>query len=273
MNSKLIPITKVFAIIMPIILVAMFFVILGLDKQNKEVNKINQELNISIDEQKNSINELLQNNEELNSENAQLIGLNNKLQDDNKLLQTYNQKILNQVKELESQAKKAESYIENLESQIKTLKENIAQLEENKKNESTIVAPSYNDFKSYLPYDAITNQWSQQWKLQQQAYTNEDGIRCIDGIPMVAVGTGWGLSVGDIALVTCENGNNFKVMIGDIKADVHTEADNKTTMISGCRCEFIVELNKLDPYVKSMGSLAVLTKYSGYVINIEKLVN
>lgn len=266
MNSKLILLTKIFATIIPIILIAMFLVISNLDRQNKELEKMNQELNISIDEQKNSINELSKNNEELNAKNLQLIGSNNKLQDDNKTIQEYNQKILNQIKELESQLTKKES-------QIETLKEYIVELEDKliERGEIIVTPVEIKDFKSYLPYDAITNQWSQQWKLQQQAYTNEDGIRCIDGIPMVAVGTGWGLSVGDIALVTCSNNNSFKVMIGDIKADIHTDAENKTTIASGCRCEFIVELNKLDPYVKSMGSLAVLDKYSGYVVNIEKI--
>ncbi len=239
MNSKLILFIKV---IINIIIVALFIaticMIIKLDKQNAKLNQTNYELTISIDKQKDTIDRLTQNNKGLSSEIAQLTGANNKLQDDNNFLEAQIQELLTQVEELENR----------------------------------IITPSYDDFKSYLPYDAITNQLSKQWQLQQQATTNEDGIRCIDGIPLVAVGTGWGLSVGDIALVTCDNGNSFKVMIGDIKADIHTDAANKTTIASGCRCEFIVDLNKLVPQVKSMGNVAILAKYSGYVVNIEKIV-
>lgn len=239
MNSKLILFIKV---IINIIIVALFIaaicMIIKLDKQNAKLNQTNYELTISIDKQKNTIDRLTQNNKGLSSEIAQLTGANNKLRDNNNFLEAQIQELLTQVEELENR----------------------------------IITPSYDDFKSYLPYDAITNQLSKQWQLQQQATTNEDGIRCIDGIPLVAVGTGWGLSVGDIALVTCDNGNSFKVMIGDIKADIHTDAANKTTIASGCRCEFIVDLNKLIPQVKSMGNVAILAKYSGYVVNIEKIV-
>ena len=127
------------------------------------------------------------------------------------------------------------------------------------------------DFKSYMPYTTITNKTSKQYNLQQQAYTDENGLRCIDGKPMVAVGTGWGLSVGDIALVTCENGNNFEVIIGDIKANTDTNSDNKTTSANNCRCEFIVDMNELNSNIKISGNVAVLKQYSGYVTNIQKI--
>ena len=130
---------------------------------------------------------------------------------------------------------------------------------------------STKDFKSYMPYTAITNTTSTQWQLQQIAYTDENGLRCIDGAPLVAVGTGWGLSVGDSAIITCDNGNSFTVVIGDIKADRHTAADNKTTLVNNCRCEFIVDLPALNGYAKTMGNVAVLEQYSGYVINITKM--
>lgn len=126
------------------------------------------------------------------------------------------------------------------------------------------------DFKSYMSYTAITNKTSAQWQLQQRAHTNRDGIRCIDGVPLVAVGTGWGLSVGDSAIVTCDNGNSFRVVIGDIKADIHTMSDNKTTAANNCRCEFIVDVNALNKTVKKLGNISALEKYSGYVISIVK---
>ena len=129
---------------------------------------------------------------------------------------------------------------------------------------------NHNDFKSYMSYTAITDKTSTQWQLQQKAYTNADGIRCINGVPLVAVGTGWGLSVGDSAIVTCDNGNSFRVIIGDIKADIHTMADNKTTAANNCRCEFIVDVNALNKTVKKLGNISALEQYSGYVVSIVK---
>ncbi|MEE1302426.1 MAG: hypothetical protein UHD64_06545 [Bacteroidales bacterium] len=127
------------------------------------------------------------------------------------------------------------------------------------------------DFKSYMSYTTITSRASKQLKLQQQAHTDNNGLRCINGRPLVAIGTGWNLSVGDIALITCENGNNFEVVVGDIKANVDTKSDNKTTSYNNCRCEFIVDMSKLNSTVKKSGNVAVLDQYNGYVTNIQKI--
>ena len=163
------------------------------------------------------------------------------------------------VQMLELENAELKLYISDLERELEEQKDRLIAQEVTKR-----------DFKSYMPYTAITNKSSKQYKLQQQATTDSNGIRCIDSRPMVAVGTGWGLKVGDIALVTCENGNSFEVVIGDIKADKHTDAENKTTTSNGCRCEFIVDLKNLNQTVKSRGNVAVLEKYNGYVTNISK---
>jgi predicted RNase H-like nuclease (RuvC/YqgF family) len=224
-------------------------VIIGLI-QNANLKSENDELRDSIIAQENIINNLTNDNENLINNIAQLENTNNNLQNDKELLKLNVQELL--VK------------IENLEQEIEQAKKEVEQ--SNKDSETS----NRRDFKSYMSYQSITTKSSKQWQLQQIATTNEDGIRCIDDIPMVAVGTGWGLRVGDIAWVTCENGNRFKVMVGDIKSDAHTDAERKTTVANGCRCEFIVDKDKLDPTVRVRGSLATLDKYSGYVVNIEK---
>ena len=180
---------------------------------------------------------------------------------------------------LESTVNNQTTTINQLTEENSDLKEYVSQLEEKvatqeqKNNTVSTRTTSVNnkDFKSYMSYKAITSRSSKQWQLQQYAYTDGNGIRCIDGRPMVAVGTGWGLVVGDTALVTCANGNSFEVVIGDIKADVHTLSDNKTGAANGCRCEFIVDSSVLNNNVKVMGNVAVLEAYSGYVVNITKI--
>lgn len=161
-----------------------------------------------------------------------------------------------------------------LNARVSELKEKNAMLESmSKKQKKEAVAAtqsSKRDFKSYMPYTAITNKSSTQYKLQQQATTDSDGIRCINSKPMVAVGTGWGVNVGDNVLITCDNGNSFEAVVGDIKANSHTMSDNKTTASNGCRCEFIVDMNRLNKSVKTLGSVSALSKYNGYVVNVVK---
>ena len=198
-------------------------------------------LNTVVDNKDYEINGLVHNNENLN---LNIIDI----KEQNKKLQTENDELNGQIQDLLTQ-------IKNLEGTISQLQANIATL-------------SKKDFKSYLPYTAITNKNSKQWELQQDATTNEDGIRCLNGLPMVAVGTGWGVWVGDTIIVNCANGNSFKAIVGDIKSDRHTDAENKTTVSNGCRCEFLVDLDKLDPYVKLMGNIATMDKYTGYVLSI-----
>lgn len=164
--------------------------------------------------------------------------------------------------------------IQDIESENTDLKAQISMLQEEKiMLENTIKEQDLikRDFKTYMPYTSITSQSSTQYKLQQQAVTDSNGIRCLNSRPMVAVGTGWGLNVGDVALVICSNGNIFEVVIGDIKADVDTDTDNKTTLLNGCRCEFIVDMSSLNATVKHRGNVAVLERYSGYITNIIKI--
>lgn len=172
------------------------------------------------------------------------------------------------IQEMESENSELKAHISKLKEEKKQLEDKVDKLST---KETVVTQTTKKDFKSYMSYKAITNRSSQQYKLQQQAYTDTDGIRCIDSKPMVAIGTGWGLKVGDSALVTCENGNSFKVVVGDIKANIHTKSDNKTTISNGCRCEFIVDMSKLNATVKNRGNVAVLEKYSGYITNIVKI--
>lgn len=161
--------------------------------------------------------------------------------------------------------------IQKIQEEKAELEKKNKDLEQKDVSSSKTTETNKDDFKSYMSYTAITDKASKQLQLQQQARTDDNGLRCIDGRPLVAIGTGWGLSVGDIALITCGNGNSFEVVIGDIKADVDTKSDNKTTSHNNCRCEFIVDMSKLNTTVKKSGNVAVLEQYNGYVTNIQKI--
>lgn len=172
------------------------------------------------------------------------------------------------IKRLEEENTSLNTIVSKLEEENEKLKEENTQLQAKTQIATQV---SKKDFKSYMPYTAITNKSSTQWQLQQSATTDENGLRCIDGKPMVAVGTGWGVSVGDSAIITCDNGNSFEVVIGDAKANIHTDSTNKTTLSNNCRCEFIVDSKQLNPTVKTVGNVAILQQYNGYVINVQKI--
>lgn len=209
-------------------------------------------------------------NSELESQNHTLSQLYTAAEDTITALSNENSKLKENVDNVVNINTDLQTQLEMITLQKRELFQQIVELKMQLKQDPTVEEPNV-DFKTYMSYSAITDHTSRQWILQQQALTNEDGIRCIDGIPMVAVGTGWGLSVGDTAVVICENGNYFTVIIGDIKADVHTEADNKTSILTGCRCEFIVEIDKLADNVRLSGNMATLEKYSGYVTHIRAI--
>ena len=177
----------------------------------------------------------------------------------------------NIIQEIESENSELQTYISKLEEEKIKLENEIEDILKEQKKETIVIQATKRDFKSYMSYRAITNKSSIQYQLQQQATTDADGIRCINSKPMVAVGTGWGVNVGDTVLIKCENGNSFEAVIGDIKANAHTGSDNKTTLSNGCRCEFIVDMSALNTTVKSRGNVAVLAKYNGYITEVVKI--
>lgn len=190
---------------------------------------------------------------EHSSENFKLSAALTQLQSDYDTLQKENNDLQHDVQVLNA-------IINNLNTQLEDNKA-VFDVETNKR-----------DFKSYMPYTVITDRSSPQWPLQQQAYTNEAGLRCIDGIPMIAIGTGWGAWVGDKVLVVCENGNRFIAIVGDIKSNAHTDKNNQTTSDNGCRCEFIVDLSVLDDHTRVLGNIAAtMPEYAGYVVSVIKV--
>lgn len=71
----------------------------------------------------------------------------------------------------------------------------IEEISSNKDSEFTI-ASGASSFKSYMDFRCITNRSSLQYKMQQQAYTDENGLRKIGEYYCVAMGTYYG-NLGD----------------------------------------------------------------------------
>ena len=129
-------------------------------------------------------------------------------------------------------------------------------------------------FKSYMDYRAITNTESRQYKLQQEAYTDDYGLRMYDDMYMVALGSYYVDEIGDIFRITLDNGTVFYAVAGDLKADKDTDECNQYhPMENGLRnvVEFIVDTRELNSSVRKSGTIGTYTEFKGNVTSIERV--
>ena len=116
--------------------------------------------------------------------------------------------------------------------------------------------PITSGFKSYMPYTAITNKASKQFKLQQMASDDTYGIRTVNNRYCVAIGTAFNAQVGTYFDMILANETVISCIVSDIKADKHTDKNNMITVSNGCLTEFIVNSNILDRNAKRMGDIS-----------------
>lgn len=98
----------------------------------------------------------------------------------------------------------------------------------------------HNGKKTFMGYKTITDKTSQQYALQQIAYTDSEGFRKVDNRYCVAIGTAFGIYTGQLFDVELENGTIIECIVGDIKKEKDTDASNVFTS-QGCCLEFIVD--------------------------------
>ena len=105
-----------------------------------------------------------------------------------------------------------------------------------------------NTTKTILPYKAFGKKTNQA-KLQSLCTTNEVGLRVYnDGNGdryCVAVGTYFDTIIGQYFDLILENGVIIPCVMGDEKADEHTDENGLFTVHSGCMTEFVVETKYL----------------------------
>lgn len=116
---------------------------------------------------------------------------------------------------------------------------------------------NHNGKKTYMGYTTITNTSSKQYKLQQNAYTDEQGFRKIGNRYLVAIGTAFNTEIGQEFDAELENGTIIECIVGDIKSDKDTDKTNVFTA-QGCCLEFIVDTKVLNSEVKKMGDCSYL---------------
>lgn len=121
---------------------------------------------------------------------------------------------------------------------------------------------------SGMPYTTITNKRSEQWALQLQAHTDENGIRRYNEYILAAMGSAYTHTIGDVFRVTLRCGAEFDVMCGDFKDDGSAPfyghpAKNYDGQTATCVLEFIYDDNALDDIVYFAGTFTALQEYGG----------
>lgn len=128
--------------------------------------------------------------------------------------------------------------------------------------------PDGNSFKSYMSYTAITSKSSPQYKLQQQAYTGDYGIRMVEDRYCIALGTYYTSIIGTKIDLVMQNGSIIPCILGDVKANQHTCSSNIRAR-DGSVVEFIIDRNTLHNTARRMGNISYAAdKFAGEILEI-----
>jgi len=125
-------------------------------------------------------------------------------------------------------------------------------------------------FKSYMSWKAITNTDSKQYKLQKSCWTDKNGLRRYNNDYVIALGSYYADYIGQRFTITLDTGKTFTAVVGDFKANKHTDESNKyTPMEDGKKnvIEFIVDTDELDKTTRKMGDIS----YAGFKGNVESI--
>jgi hypothetical protein len=87
-------------------------------------------------------------------------------------------------------------------------------------------------------------------------------------------------SIGDKLIVELESGRRINVIIGDFKADRHTDETNRYTgvydnngnFISHNVVEFIVDMSTLNKTAKNWGDISAIEGFEGNIATIYKII-
>lgn len=215
---------------------------------------------------------LTEHNTGLSLDNARLTHLNDDLARDLEVERT-NSKELRQIiidYEIAAKSQQEENQLNELEPD-----ENDEILQVNAKER---LPAGHTNVISGMPYTAITNHASEQWKLQcdENTFTGDYGIRCYSDNERVyflaAMGSAYGRTIGDAFRVTLKCGTVMYVMLAEYKDDgtdpnfFGHPAPNYDEEIATCILEFIYDPEKIDAKVRGengSGTFTVFDEFGG----------
>lgn len=176
----------------------------------------------------------------------------------------------NEIIEIKKEKEKLIAELDECKEWLKNKDDRIIELEEELEGLNMSV-PDIGNIKTYMDYTKICKN-SKQGKIvyATQAWTDEDGLRRWEDYYCVALGSYYG-NVGDKFWIETANGNKYKIIKADEKANKHTDASNRYTVATKCMIEWIVETNKLNYFVKNSGNINNVEKVSGNIVKITKI--
>ena len=193
----------------------------------------------------------------------------------NKANKKENKKVIHTSKEKISKATIDE--YEVYETNVETTTTTVTSHSKNTTNNTTTTAnntyfnvPIGNtSFFAYMDYNTITDTNSYQYQYQvNYCYTDDMGLRRNQyGDYVIALGSYYGTEIGTRYSITLDNGTIFTAVLGDCKADMHTDAMNQYRS-AGYNSEyqnvieFIVDSNYLSSEVKSMGNIGAYNMFN-----------
>lgn len=135
---------------------------------------------------------------------------------------------------------------------------------------------SDNSFKSYMDWRMITDNSSKQWEMQQQAYTDENGLRKIGDYYCVALGSGISDTLGTKFIATLDSGEKIKIIMAEQKSDRHTDESNRYMPRDDGSInliEFIVQTERLPEIVTIMGDISYISGnlFFGNIVRMEEI--
>lgn len=127
-------------------------------------------------------------------------------------------------------------------------------------------------------YRCYNLRYTPHYRLQQAAYTDENGLRRHGDDYIVGLGKFYSEAIGDRFKVTLDTGRVFTVIFGDGKAPVDCDVNN---MYTPCRnydgedcanvLEFIMDSDVMDSSVYAYGSIDCLDDFKGNIVKMEYL--
>ena len=124
--------------------------------------------------------------------------------------------------------------------------------------------------KTYMDFRSITRAGSAQLALQERAYTDNEGFRRINDFYMVALGTYYAQEIGQTYIIAFEDGSEIRAIVGDVKADEHTDSMNQYHLRDGSIVEFIIDKKIMSYKVIQTGDCSWLIGH-GAVTGIRRI--
>ena len=122
-------------------------------------------------------------------------------------------------------------------------------------------------FKTYMSYRLLVNGNTAQGKLQRKSKTDKKtGIRVYKKRYCIALGSYYTKKIGTKVDLVMKNGKVLKCIVGDQKADCHTNSTNQYSLVNRDIVEFIVDYNYMKRMPRLMGDMSYAgSKFKGQI--------